>query len=397
MATILPTGVETKFFAKAESTYNANSGFAGTDAVPLNSLEITPTYEFHPSKEQVGSASLQREIAGLKGGTWSAQFYAKPNGTTVTVAPDAGVFLKAAFGNEDTSGDVTYRMHDGSNEVNTTTSLQIARHTGNALYECVNGAWIEQCDIELVGNAEVVINVSGGFASYGWCYGGQMSGGHSTSDTTIQMYSGTSERIGVNARIQFSDGDDNSGAGYHVTAVDNTTDIITLSPGISGNIGADTFIQPLTPAQTLTTNNPLGGVGCGLSIGGTALGLISFKVSYKTGIHGLSAEANATAANRLSRGAREVTGEINSYFLTSETATEDISRILGGAWNGATLALIARAGADTTKERMKVNIPSARLSVAPISLPETEEATVNLSFVARQSATAGDELSIDFD
>ena len=256
---------------------------------------------------------------------------------------------------------------------------------------------MEQVDLEIVGNAETVINVSGGFASYGWCYGGQINGTHSTSDTTIQMYSNTSERIGVDSRIQFSDGEDNSGAGYHVAAVDNTADIITISPGLAGAVAGDTFIQPLTPAQTLTTNNPIGGVSCGLSIGGTAVGLISFKCSMKTGIHGLSAEASATAPNRLSLGAREVTGEIQSYFLTSETAAEDISRIVGGAWNGATLALVARAGADTTKERMKINVPSARLEVSPVTLPEAEEATVTINFVARQSSANGDELSIDFD
>ena len=397
MATILPVGVQAKYFAKIETTYNTNSGFAGTTAVPLINLEITPSYEFHASKERVGTASLQREVAGIKGGTWSASMYAKPNGTTVTVAPDVGEILKAAFGDENTSGDVTYRMHDGTNEVTTPLSLQIARHAGNAFYEVINGAWVEQVDLEIVGNAETVINVSGGFASYGWCYGGQINGTHSTSDATIQMYSNTSERIGVDSRIQFSDGEDNSGAGYHVTAVDNTTDIITISPGLAGAVAGDTFIQPLTPAQTLTTNNPIGGVSCGLSIGGTAVGLISFKCSMKTGIHGLSAEASATAPNRLSLGAREVTGEIQSYFLTSETAAEDISRIVGGAWNGATLALVARAGADTTKERMKINVPSARLEVSPVTLPEAEEATVTINFVARQSAANGDELSVDFD
>ena len=365
MAVVLPTGVQAKFWAVQEATYNTHVAYtAATDAVPLISFEITPSYEFHPSKERTGTASLQREIAGLKGGTWSASMYAKPEGTTVNAIPDISPFLLAAFGDQNTSGDVTYRMHDGTNEVFTPTSLQISRQVGSSLLETVNGAWIEQVDIEIVGNAETIINVSGGFASYGWCYGAQTNGAiSSTSAVDVTVDSATAERIGV----------------------------------VGATVADDSTIEPFAQAGVLTANNPLGGVGCGLSIGGTVLGLISFKVSYKTGIHGLATEASATGPNRLAKGAREVTGEISSYFLTSTTATEDISRIVGGAWNGATLALIARAGADTTKERMKIQVPSARISVSPVSLPETEEATVSLSFVARQSSTGGDELSIDFD
>ncbi|MAH45401.1 hypothetical protein CMI37_06205 [Candidatus Pacearchaeota archaeon] len=398
MATIIPTGVQTKFFAKVEGDFNTVTGFATSDAVPLNSLEITPNYEFHPSKEKVGTASLQNEIAGLKGGTWTASFYAKPDGATVTVEPDCSPFLIAAFGEADTSGDVSYRMHDGSSEITSTSSLQISRQAGANLYESIGGAWIEQLDIEIVGNAETVINVSGGFASYRWCYGAQVSGSHSTSDTTIQLNSGEGERIGVGARIQFSDGEDNGGHGYDVTAVDNTTDIVTVSPGLINGVADDVFVEALDKAQVFTsTANPIGGVGCGLSIGGVAVGLISFKASLKTGIHGLSAEASATGPTRLSRGAREISGEIASYFLTSETATSDISRIAGGAWNGTTTAIIARAGPDTTKQRMKVNVPAARINVSGVSLPESEEATITLTFTGRQASANGDELSVDFD
>ena len=403
MATILPVGVQAKYFAKVETTYNTHIAMVSADAVPFINLEFTPSYEFHASKERVGSASLQREVAGIKGGTWSASFYAKPNGGTVTVAPDVGEILKAAFGDENLSGDVTYRMHDGTSEVSSPISLQISRYAGDAFLETANGCWIEQVDIEIVGNSESIISVSGGFASFGYCYGGQINGAiSSTGATDATMDSNTVERIGVGARIQFKEpgGTVINGAastGFQVTAIHPTTDEVTFTPAVGATVADDSTIQPFTLAQTLTTNNPLGGVGCGLTIGGTAVGLISFKCSMKTGIHGLSAEASATAPNRLSLGAREVTGEIQSYFLTSTTATEDISRIVGGAWQGATLALVARAGADTTKERMKINVPSARLEVSPVTLPEAEEVTVTINFIARQSSANGDELSVDFD
>lgn len=400
MATILPIGVQAKYFAKLETTYDTNSGFAVTDAVPLINLDITPTYEFHPLKERVGSASLQGEVKGTSGGTWSASMYLKPYGAGAanTTPPDVGpAILAAAFGDETASGGVTYRMHDGSDEVSAAKSLQISRQAGSAFYEVINGAWIEQVDVEVVGNAEPLINVSGGFASYGWCYGGQLNGSHSTSDATIQLNSGEGERIGVGARIQFSDGEDNGGHGYDVTAVDVSTDIITISPGLVAGVGDDTFVQPVDKSQTLSANGPLDGVTGAASVFGTAsMGYISCKASMKTGIHGLATEATTTKPNRLSMGAREVTGELQCYFLTSETAAEDIGRLTGGAWNGASGEIVVTVGSGATLVSATLTFPNARIEVTPVSLPEADEATATINFTARQSATGGDEFKLFF-
>ena len=125
--------------------------------------------------------------------------------------------------------------------------------------------------------------------------------------------------------------------------------------------------------------------------------MISFKASIKTGIHGLSAEASADRPTRLSRGAREVTGEVSHYFIASESGGDDVSLFVGAAHSGTVIPIVARAGADVSKARMKINIPAARFEISPVAIPEAEEATVSMSFVARQSAANGDEISIDFD
>ena len=400
MATIIPVGVQAKYFAQLESTYNTRAGFAVTDAVPLLNLEITPTYEFHALKERVGSASLQGEVKGTKGGTWSATMYLKPYGPGADAAtpPDVGpAILTAAFGNELLSGGTRYRMHDGSNEVTAAKSLQISRQAGSAFWEQINGAWIETIDFEATGNAEPTITVSGGFANYSYCFGGQMNGAHSTSDTAIQLKSNHAERVSVDATIQFSDGEDNGGHGYHVSAVDTATDIITISPGLAAGVSGDTFIEPIDKAQTLSVNGPLDGVTGSMTLFGTSnMGFISFKVSMKTGIHGLASEATNATVSRLSMGAREVTGEMQCYFLTSETAAEDIGRVLGGAWNGTSGAIVTNIGSGSSLATAQFNLPNARLEVTPVSLPEADEATVAISFVARQDSTGGDEFNLFF-
>lgn len=398
MATYVPVGVQQKFFAKLETTFDTVSAFASADAVPLVSLDFQPKKDYLPSKERVGTASLQREVAGEAGGTWTATFYVKPNGSSVTTEPDTGAFLKAAMGAVDTSSTVKYEFKDSSGEVETVSTLQIAKHVGKGRYEIINGAWVESMDIDLTGNAENMITVSGGFATFGYCYGATVSGSHSSADTTIDVDANDGKRIGVNSYIQFDDAGtvrDNSSAGYLVTAV--TADNITISPGLEAGVADDTEIQPFTPAQTLTTNDPIFGSlnylwSTDLS---ASLAMISGKVSIATGYHGLSAEGQYGKARRVARGERSVTGEANVYFISSDNDATDWSKFVGAAHSGETWAFLLGAG-TTSMAALRITIPKARFNVSGVSDSEAEESTIALTFVARQSAAAGDECNIEF-
>ena len=125
-----------------------------------------------------------------------------------------------------------------------------------------------------------------------------------------------------------------------------------------------------------------------MSIGGTSVGVISTKISYSTGYHGLDKESTTAKVNRIVRGAREITGESQVYFLDDETGTH-----LGLAWDGATTAIIQRIGANTAALRVTNTVLKARIEVVPIEVPDADEATTVIKWVARQSAAAGDEFS----
>jgi len=161
-------------------------------------------------------------------------------------------------------------------------------------------------------------------------------------------------------------------------------------------VGDDSTIEAFVAPQTLTTNSPVSGVDSGISIGGNSVGFISFKVSYKTGIKGLDQESSTAKVTRLVLGDREVTGEIEAYAIGSADNTLDVMHYFGDVYDGNTVALIGRAGANTTKARMLINVPAARIDVTPLNIPEAEEATVSMSFTARKSSSNGDELSLDF-
>ena len=406
MATRIPTGVEQKFWGKVEAAdaFDTVVAMGTADALPLLELTITPTKDYIKSRERVGSASLQNEVASSEGGTWSAKAYVKPNGTTVTTAPDIGQLLKAAFGYEDTSGDVSYACHTSGTEKHEPQSLQLVRTAGPHAYEVISGCWVEQVDIEITRDIPT-ISFSGGFASLGFAYGGTINGALSSSATSVVVDAAHGARFRAGSYIAFrdsgsiKDGAGVPGAGYKITAVNNTTHTLTITPGIdSGDatVGDDSTIEAFVAPQTLTTNSPVSGVDSGISIGGNSVGFISFKVSYKTGIKGLDQESSTAKVTRLVLGDREVTGEIEAYAIGSADNTLDVMHYFGDVYDGNTVALIGRAGANTTKARMMINVPAARIDVTPLNIPEAEEATVSMSFTARKSSSNGDELSLDF-
>lgn len=390
------TGVDAKFFAKVETTFDTVNTWNAGDAVPLLDFKPEPSLEYHRSKEHLGTASLGTEIKGLSGGKWTASFHAKPN--AAGTPPDCGEILRAALGNELTVGGVSITYTLGAFVL----SLQIARSIGAGLYEVINGAIVEQLEVEVIGNQESKITVSGSFCSFGWCYRGHTDGAtYAAGVTTINLAAASIGRVGVNARIQFGGDSGTAGAGYLVTSVDTSTGAIVFTPALVTGFGPGVVVSGIVPAQTLS-GTILGGISCGLSVDAVAIGMISGKTTLKTGHHLLSKEATVSKPNRAARGTREVSGELMAYFV-DDTATlgtqsaQAPTTLIGRAWDGTLKALIQRAGADTAGLRMKVNTPSSRLAVTSPEVPEAEEATVSIKWVARRSAADEDELTISFD
>lgn len=383
MTTRTAVGVDQTMWAKSETTYDTVIDYAAGDQVCLTELKIDPSKDFEKSDEHCGTASLQDEIAGLEGGTWSAVSYFKPN--AVGVAPDVGAMLAAAFGTETVSGgvSVTYALNEADNPK----SLQLSRQAGDGLFEQVNGAWVESVEIESTGNSAGKITFSGGFATYSHAFGGTLGAIMAGAATTATLTTGHGGRFRKNALVKFGT-DDNSGAGYRITSVDNTAETFVFTPGAAVGAASGDAVVGLHITGS-TSGTILGSIANDMSIGGSSVGVISTKISFATGIHGLDKESGAGKANRLSRGKREISGESQVYFLDDETGTH-----LGLAWDGATTAIVQRIGANTAALRVTHTILKARIEVVPIEIPDSDEATTMIRWVARQSSAAGDEYSM---
>ncbi len=386
MANNFAFGSDVKARVKVESTYDTAAAFSATDGIGLIDLKIDPSKEFQLSKERVGTASAQAMIAGMSGGKWSAVSEIKPN--AVGVAPDSGELIRAALGTETISGgvSVTYSLNDSAPN-----SLQLDKYVGAGLCQIANGAWVEQMDIEIQGNAPPKMSLSGGFATYGWVHGAEVNTNALITATTVYYKTAHKGNLGVNGRVKFGT-EDAAGAGYLITAVDDTASppSITISPQLAAGISADAVIAPLVPTLTLS-GTLLGGVSAGLTVDGSSVNFISGKIQIKTGLHGRNKEATASKSAGVLRGDREITGELQVYYIDKESGP-----LIGRAWAGTTRALVLRIGANTAAQRMTINIPKAFLEVVPIDVPDREEATATIKFRALQNAAAADELTLVF-
>ena len=398
MATRIATGAQQQFWATIETAFDTVEKPTAAKAVPLINLDITPTVEFQKVMERTGTSSLTDEVQGKSGGTWSCSFYIKPNGSTVTVAPDVGEILKAAFGYENLTGDVSYGCHSSGVEKTEPLSLQFHKRAGIHHYEVISGCWVESVEFSITANEIPTVTCSGGFCSYGFAFGGTLSASAATGDTFVNVDSGTT-RFKAGAYLQFNEGGtvkNNSGNFYKITSVDTVENKVYITPNPEEALDDDTTIEAAAHDQALTTNSPVSGVDGALSLGGTEIPFISASVTMATGIKAREVATQAQPVG-LSLGNREVTGSFSCFMDSSDTAASDVSRLVGGAFNGTTYSVVCRAGADTAKARMKLRLPAARLEVVPVEIPEAEEATANISFIARKSSDNGDEISIDFD
>lgn len=398
----IPTGVQQKFWCvqEAAGSFNTYTAVAAVNAVPLVELTITPKLDFIKSRERRGTASQTHEVSGAAGGTWSAKAYLAPEGGTLTAAPDIGDILEAAFGYTSSDGDRSYLVGSSGTEKTTPISLQFVKTAGPGIYERAMGCWVESVDIEISRDIPT-ISFSGGFATHTYASAAFNDGTISSSGTVVTVDAGHIDKFKADSFIQFNEAGtvtNNGGNGYRVSDVDKTANTFVITPGATEEITDNSIIEAFhSLAQTFTaTNVPISGAGSGLTLNSKTAGFISFKCSIKTGIKGLE-EANSTVPTHLILGDREVTGEASCFALSEDVdSDEGVMRFWGGAFDGDTMAIAARAGVNTTKLRAVVNIPKARIDVSPIEIPEAEEAVVNFTFTALRSAANGDEITLDF-
>jgi len=384
------TGDADVFFAKLESTYDmitndaANITFAAGDAIRFTALDSEPVQDWHEINEFNGSPSLEGLVEGKRHGTLSGTAGIRTNAAG-TESPLSPIWQAALGGTVAISGGIscTYVM-----VATTPKSLMILKHNSReSKTELLSGCWIANLKADIPGEGNIPSEAfDGGFSVMSFIYGNPHGDTYAGGTSPPVLLADRQKLNPVGLKLKFG-ALDNGGAGFLCTAYNATTGVLTITPAVGATTSAD-VIAAVVPTATFD-GTIQGGTACGLSIGGTSLGFISYKDSVVTGIGPLLKEANTARVSGLELIVpRRVTGEILFYFKDENVA------YLGDAWNGTTAEVIARTGPNIAGSRIKYISRKAQLKVSKVDAPKSDVATWNATFTDMRYSASNDEYYI---
>jgi hypothetical protein len=345
-------GEEQVAYAVAESTIGTAVVPAATDAFRVTTFDITPNYDRPEVPERTNTRSLQDRISGRKTCNFSISLVNRPSGTAGT-PPDYTLLLKHAFGtytNNSSTSDVYTLLKDPS-----ALGLSVYRKLEGVL-EGVYGGVIQNLTFSFSGDGFATIDISGVGYDMLWAGTDAANGAGSTATALIVDDGDFYGKYGV---VQVGS-NDNSGAGFQITAVSGQT----LTLGAAASWSDDDAVIPFLPAATVG-GNPLYGTAGSLSLdgGSSTISVISGSVSMSTGIGLFDRNFGAAIPSGviLPEG-RSVTGSLS--FLVDDNANYNILR---------------GESANKTAQNIQLNIGTVAGSICRLAMPKAEIDTPSIS------------------
>lgn len=343
-------------FLKEESTRGTLVFPAATDALVLAGQgEVNQAATYTDSEELVGSRSLLDQFRdGLPAGEWSFPTYIRPSGVAGT-APQERALWKGLLGVET----------DGANDVAYTPSVNLPSFSfwlklGNVVLFAA-GLSINKLELKGSKKGAVTATWSGKFLKLGWCGEDALAEAISaTPDTSVLV--ADASRFTVGARIQVGT-DDNSGAGYAVTAVDTGTNTLTVNPGVGTPQLLGAAVVAFLPDPTFG-GAPVEGRERTLVVGGVTTKYREFGLTVENGIEYLEDEVTGTTneyPTDFLEGARKVSGSFSTVFRS-----DDLARFAAGL-AGEEVALSWESYADAVAgAKFKVELGRVKLQTPTI-------------------------------
>lgn len=301
---------------------------------------------------------------------WSVSTLFRPSGT-LGIAPDIGDLLKLAFGTETVvaSTSVTYSLLQDVTALYATVMRELST-TQEGVYDAV----CQRVEIRWTGDGFVMFTFSGVASQF---IDGSESPASGSGSGVSALVVDDADFFTKYSVIQNVTGtDDNSGAGYQVTAVDYDTNTLTLETTASWS--DNDVWRSFLPAGTYV-GDPIYGTEVTLSLdnGATTVGHLGGSITIDTGVDLYNREAGTSQANDVVlAGRRRVSGSFDFTVKEAETYIDSHAR------RGVAKDVLVTIG-SSSGERMKVNMNNVRLVPGQRTSPETGPAERSLSFVAR--------------
>lgn len=378
-------------FANEEEAFLIKEDVCGTLKKPgasnkmytVGPVDFNQDQEF-PEDEQIrASASMFSPLKGRKTpGDWSANTYIKPSGTKGAV-PEADVLFECAMGDKDVTGGVSV-VYSLANQLDAFSMWVKKGHTAFAFRGCT----VQGAEWGVSGDAIAGASWSGNYMEQMWAGTIVATGSYSGGESEITLPPGGAQLYTTGMFIEVGD-DDNSGAGYQITAVNYTNDTLTIAPVLAGAPGATPEVAPWMPTASAEVGTPVHGKLGMVTISGADAVILSAGVTLTNNIkYYLDEKNNTWTAQRFGRPTvRNVEGNLELYFLKRGPS------YFYRAEYQVSNALIIPAG-NVAGYIMEMSIPYAEYKTPKIS--GDEEFVQNVPYNGVASSSGNDEFEITF-
>ena len=392
MATVLPNLIafdrECLLFAKEETTFGTEIKPTAADQVLIaGDGSMSQARGYITDAQRRDTLSQITRIAGrFEPGTCSLPVYLKPSGVLGT-KPEGAALLKALFGREvvTASTKVEYFL---LRLIDTRPGLTLWLKKGHTVFRGI-GCIINEGRFPLrAGNQDDAVGqvaYSGLIGEVRWTGTDELAANAASAATSLTVKDAKKFTVGSYIKVAAND---NGGAGYQVTAVNIGSNLLTITPGLTGAQSTDDVVSPWLPTGSELGSPVHGRLGLATR-GGVTLPLTGGEMVLRNNIKFLNEEKNGLDfPTRFVHGqARQVDVNAEVYFDANQ------SRFFHDAQQ-TVRADVAFPWGNTPAFRY--TLTAKNVEINPPELSGNEEKILRLNGQAFASAIFDDELVMLF-
>lgn len=272
-------------------------------------MDQTPT--FTDSEEIKYTRDLLQQFQDMcPAGTFSIPLYARPSGALGT-PPCGDVIFQSLLGVKTVNAGTSVVYTPGI----TKPSFSMWFLRGNTLF-FASGCVAETMKITATNKGGVKFNITGSFLQMGWSGRDGVATAASIGASTVTVYDASKYTVG--AVIQDITAADSSTNGYTVTAVNTTTNVLTVSPVLVKAWSISDVIQPFLPVGT-TVGAPLESRKTSITLNAVSKVLVSLDLDYEDKVKMLDDEITTSGyPTGWVENLRKTSGTAKSHFRQND-------------------------------------------------------------------------------
>jgi hypothetical protein len=369
-------------FVKATTAASAN---CITTSFQPNTKRKDRTDAFMASRDIIERITDKEEIS------WTYDGFYIPSGTK-NAAPDIGDMILAAMGVETVNAnDVTYTL----NSSQAMTALSMTRHFSEIYQESLAGCIVDTMKFTFAGGEEPKVSFGGRAMSYAHTGTSTLNGAMVGATTTMVVQTADKNSfmtnpnaagtagLGARSVVQIDDGSSPQ-TDAEITA-DAGTGSFTIDTGGTHDDAA--AVTPWVPDHS-DSGSPIAGIAGTFTWDSFAAKITALEFELSNNLTYNDDEAFAAGMTDAIPNLREITGS-----MTFRVRQDHVVHILNRRELAVKALALTVGGAAQSGTQLQISMPYCELEFNEVSVPETEEATINATFKALGSS-GNDALTI---